>query len=73
MNGMTYSSLPLDYTVESDAHAEAASVALRNIKTLPPSTHQTSFSSDEIAEKLYEVLSQNESGIFMKYLPEVFE
>lgn len=73
VDGKSYSSLPLDYTHESDAHAEAASVALRNINTPPPKSQQTSILSEEIAEKLYEIISNKESGVFMKYLPEVFE
>lgn len=65
--GMTYSTLPFDYPKASEAEIQAAKVALENIKDYPISRE----SSDIIAQKIFDCIADN--GIFLKYLPNIFE
>ncbi|XP_031634675.1 uncharacterized protein LOC116347979 isoform X2 [Contarinia nasturtii] len=65
--GMTYSTQPFDYITESEAHKEAAVLALDNVKDFPVSAE----SDEMIAQKMFEFISEN--GIFMNHLPNIFE
>lgn len=67
VEGVEYSTHPIDYDAEFKAENAAAAVALDNVKEFPIS-HD---SSEAIAHKIYDCIGDN--GIFLKYVPNVFE
>lgn len=67
VEGVEYSTKPIEYDQELKAENAAASLALDNIKDFPISRD----SSENIARKIYECIREN--GTFLKYVPNVFE
>lgn len=67
IEGLTYSTHPLDYSSEGEADVQAALVALTNIIDVTVSSD----SIEEITNKIYECIAGN--GLIMKYLPNIFE
>lgn len=67
VQGVKYTTDPLEYAHDSLAEIAAAEVALNNLKEFPIS-HD---SSEVIAKKLFDCINSN--GVFLKYLPNVFE
>lgn len=67
VQGVKYTTSPLEYGHESLAQSAVAEVALNNLKEFPIS-HD---SSEVIAWKLYNCINSN--GVILKYLPNIFE
>lgn len=67
IEGVTYSTSPLDYSNVAQADIEAASVALKNIKEFTVSLE----SDEQLSRKIYDCITDN--GIFLKYVPNIFE
>lgn len=67
VEGVIYSTYPMEYSQKSIAENAAAEVALENIKEFPISRD----SCEEQCRKIYGCLKDN--GIFLKYLPNIFE
>lgn len=67
VEGVEYSTRPIEYDQKLKAENAAASLALESIKEFPI----TGDSSEKIARKIYECIGDN--GIFLKYVRNVFE
>lgn len=67
VDGMKYSTQPLDYAKKLEADTAAAVVALNNLKDFPI----TEDSDEEIVRKIHECIT--DGGLFLKYVPSVFE
>lgn len=67
VEGVKHSTEPFEYDNESRAENAAAAKALENFKDFPIARD----SSEIIARKIYECIGDN--GIFLKYLPNIFE
>lgn len=69
IEGVIYSTDPIEYIRESVAEDAAASVALENIKEFPISRD----SCEELSYKIHECLRDRANGIYVKFLPNIFE
>lgn len=67
VEGVKYSTAPLEYDDESRAEIAVAAKALENFKEFPISRD----SSERIAQKIYDCIG--DGGIFLKFLPNIFE
>lgn len=67
VEGVTFSTAPLDYADETKAENAAADVALENIKTFPTA----SGSCQRIAQNIYDCIGLH--GIVLKHLPNIYE
>lgn len=67
VQGVKYTTEPLEYEDELSAENAAASKALENFKEFPI----TPDSPDGIAQKIYDCIG--DFGAFFKYLPNIFE
>lgn len=67
VEGVKYSTEPIEYENESRAENAVAAKALENFKEFPIARD----SSDDIARKIYDCIGDN--GVFLKYLSNIFE
>lgn len=67
VEGVKYSTEPLEYDTQLRAENAAAAKALENFKEFPIARD----SSDRIAQKIYNCIGDN--GVFLRYLPNIFE
>lgn len=67
VEGVKYSTEPIEYETESRAENAVAAKALENFKEFPIASD----SSEAIAQKIYDCIGDN--GVFLKYLSNIFE
>lgn len=67
VEGVKYSTEPIEYDTEMRAENAVAAKALENFKEFPVAND----SCDDIAERIFDCIGDN--GVFLKYLTNIFE
>lgn len=67
VQGVQYTTEPIEHATESLAENAAAEIALSNLKEYPISCD----TSEQIAQKIYNCINMN--GIVLKHMPNVYE